>query len=160
MGIALPGAIAASLQDPARPVVAVMGDGGFLMNVQELETATRLGVHFVALVLNDDDYGLISWKQRQHHKRAVGTRIGNPNFPALAQAFGVRGARAETMGELGPLLERALAERAIWLIEVPVDPSVNDELGARLARLVRPDPDNLEARPSRTRLREQTKGEP
>jgi len=142
MGIALPGAIAASLQDPARPVVAVMGDGGFLMNVQELETAKRLGLSFVALVLNDDDYGLISWKQRQHRKRSVSTRIGNPDFPALASAFGVRGARASTMGELRALLEQALRERGIWLIEVPVDPSVNDQLATRLADSVQPAPDS------------------
>ena len=138
MGIALPGAIAASLQDPARPVVAVMGDGGFLMNVQELETAKRLGVSFVALVLNDDDYGLISWKQRQHRQRAVGTRLGNPSFPELARAFGVHGARAESSAELRALLEKAFAERGIWVIEVPVDPSVNDALATRLASSARP----------------------
>lgn len=149
MGIALPGAIAASLQDPERPVVAVMGDGGFLMNVQELETAKRLGVSFVALVLNDDDYGLISWKQRQHQQRSVGTRIGNPNFPALAEAFGVHGARANTLAELRPLLKRAFDERGIWLIEVPVDPSVNDQLLTRLK--------SVEARPQ---ARELGKGKP
>lgn len=140
MGIALPGAIAASLQEPERPVVAVMGDGGFLMNVQELETARRLGVSFVALVLNDDDYGLISWKQRQHKQRSVGTRIGNPDFPALAAAFGVHGARVSRMGQLKPLLERAFRERGIWLIEVQVDPSVNDQLVERLAKQVAPEP--------------------
>jgi acetolactate synthase-1/2/3 large subunit len=133
MGIELPGAIAAALQDPSRPVVAAMGDGGFLMNVQELETATRLGVHFVALVFNDNDYGLISWKQRRHRQRAVSTRITNPDFLALASSFGVRGARAANMGELRPILQQAIGDDAIWLIEVPVDPSVNDALATRLA---------------------------
>lgn len=140
MGIALPGAIAAGLVDPARPVVAVMGDGGFLMNAQELETAKRLGVHCVLLVLNDNDYGLISWKQRQHEHRSVSTRIGNPDFPLLAKAFGIEGGRASTMAELRPLLERALREPGIWLIEVPVDPSVNDQLVKRLSAAVAPPP--------------------
>src|SRR5438445_7355945 len=62
MGIALPGGIAAALAEPGRPIVAAMGDGGFLMNSQELETAKRLGVGYTILVFNDNDYGLISWK--------------------------------------------------------------------------------------------------
>src|SRR5699024_8001459 len=89
MGIALPGAIAASLQNPDRPVVAAAGDGGFMMNIQELETAKRLGVSFVAIVFNDNDYSLISWKQHMHTGHSTGTKISNPDFKALAESFGI-----------------------------------------------------------------------
>ena len=77
MGIALPGAIAASLIDPDRQVVAIMGDGGFLFNSQELETAKRLGVGFTVVIFNDDDYGMISWKQHLSRGQSVSTRITN-----------------------------------------------------------------------------------
>lgn len=135
MGIALPGAIAASLAEPGRPIIACMGDGGALMNFQELETATRLGTAFVALVFNDNDYGLISWKQRQHRGRSVSTRIDNPDFVKLAESFGVRATRTETPEALEAALVEAFEERALRFIEVPVDPSVNDTLVARLANL-------------------------
>lgn len=134
MGIALPGAIAASLQSPERQVVACMGDGGALMNIQELETAHRLELGFTMLVFRDDDYGLISWKQRQSRGRSVSTRIGNPDFVALAKAFGVAGHRAETPQQLAQLLQQSLTDRTLTLIEVPVDPSVSDALVARLTQ--------------------------
>ena len=89
MGIALPGAIAASLIDPQRQIVAAMGDGGFLMNSQELETAKRLGARFTVIVFNDNDYGLISWKQRMSRGRSVNTKISNPDFKAYAESFGI-----------------------------------------------------------------------
>ena len=75
MGISLPGGIAASLIDPGRQIVAAMGDGGFMMNSQELETAKRLGVAFTVIIFNDNDYGLISWKQSMSRGRSVSTRI-------------------------------------------------------------------------------------
>src|SRR5690625_6178696 len=78
MGIALPGGIAAGLENKERQIVSVMGDGGFLMNSQELETARRLGTSYINIVLNDNDYGLISWQQHQHRERAVSTNIQNP----------------------------------------------------------------------------------
>ncbi len=132
MGIALPGGIAASLVDPDRKVVAAMGDGGFLMNAAELETAVRLGVGFVCVVFNDEDYGLISWKQRQHRKRSVSTRIQNPDFVKFAESFGITAVRAETVGAFRTALSEALEDSAVRFIEVPVDPSVNDALLQRL----------------------------
>jgi acetolactate synthase-1/2/3 large subunit len=132
MGISLPGAIAASLVDPDRQVVAVMGDGGFLMNSQELETARRLDTGFTAVVVNDDDYGLISWKQKMSRGRSVGTRIGNPDIRAYAESFGIRADRPETVGELRACLAEAIPSRELRLVEVRVDPAVNTELVERL----------------------------
>lgn len=131
MGIALPGAIAAHLVDPERHVVACMGDGGALMNIQELETAHRLGARFVAVILTDDDYGLISWKQERHRGTSTGTRIGNPDFAALARSFGLEACRAETPVAFSRALESALAADAATVIEVPIDPSVNQALVER-----------------------------
>ncbi|GIU84948.1 MAG: acetolactate synthase [Acidimicrobiales bacterium] len=132
MGIALPGGVAAALVDPDRPIVAAMGDGGFLMNVQELETARRLGVGFTCLVLNDNDYGLVSWKQEMARGKSVGTRIGNPDFVKLAESFGIAGYRPTDVGELRSTLERALSEGEMCVVEVPVDASVNRELVQKL----------------------------
>lgn len=132
MGIALPGAIAAALAQPGRQVVAAMGDGGFLMNSQELETARRLEVGFTALVLTDDDYGLISWKQEMHRGRSVSTRISNPDFVAYAESFGVAGYRPSDYGEMKEVLSHTLGEGELALVEVPVDPRVNGELVEKL----------------------------
>lgn len=132
MGISLPGAIAASINQPDRQIVAAMGDGGFLMNAQELETARRLDAAFVAVIFNDNDYGLISWKQQLSRQKSVSTRIGNPDFPAFAQSFGVEGHRAGTAGELEKLLRTSFEERTLSVIEVPVRTHVNDELVKRL----------------------------
>ncbi len=132
MGIALPGAIAASINQPDRQIVAAMGDGGFLMNAQELETARRLDVAFVAVIFNDNDYGLISWKQQLSRQKSVSTRIGNPDFPAFANSFGVDGHRAETADEFEDLLRSCFEKRTLSVIEVPVRTHVNDELVKRL----------------------------
>ena len=134
MGIALPGGIAASLAEPDRQVVAAMGDGGFLMNSQELETARRLGVGFTAIVLNDDDYGLISWKQEMSRGRSVSTRISNPDFAAYAESFGVAGYRPDSPAELRETLTHTLGTGELALVEVRVDPRVNGELAEKLGR--------------------------
>jgi acetolactate synthase I/II/III large subunit len=134
MGIALPGAIAASIQQPGRQIIAAMGDGGFLMNAQELETARRLGTSFVAIIFNDNDYGLISWKQQLSRNKSVSTRIGNPDFPAFARSFGVDGHRATTASELEDRLGKALQKDVVSVIEVPVSTHVNDELVKRLEK--------------------------
>ena len=134
MGIALPGAIAASLHQPERQIVAAMGDGGFLMNVQELETAKRLKTGFAAVIFNDNDYGLISWKQHLSRKRSVSTRIDNPDFPALARSFGVQGHRAESAAHLAELLKECFSRSSIYVIEVPINTQVNNELVDRLDR--------------------------
>lgn len=132
MGIALPGAIAASLVDPDRQVVAVMGDGGFLMNSQELETAKRLGTGFTAVILNDNDYGLISWKQRLSRGRSVSTAIGNPDFKRYTESFGIEACQPKTVGELDACLRRAIPSNQLNIIEVPIDNRCNDELTDKL----------------------------
>jgi acetolactate synthase-1/2/3 large subunit len=136
MGIAVPGAVAAKLACPERHVVVVTGDGGFLMNVQELETAARLGLPMVVLVWSDERYGVIDWKQHQRFGHAFGTRFTNPDFPGLAAAFGIEGFRIERADALLPTLRRALAMPAPVIIEVPVDYGEN----ARLMASARPEP--------------------
>src|SRR5690625_710455 len=132
MGIALPGGIAAGLLNQGRQIVSVMGDGGFLMNSQELETAKRLGVGYVNIVLNDDDYGLISWKQHQHRQRSVSTRIDNPDFKAYAESFGIAGYRPETLEELRSTLRKTIERKELCVIEIPVSTHVNNELTDKL----------------------------
>lgn len=134
MGIALPGALAASLVDPNRQIVAAMGDGGFLMNSQELETAKRLGARFTAVIFNDNDYGLISWKQRLSRGRSVHTTLGNPDFKAYAESFAIRGYRPRSVAELRQQLRHAIGSRELCVIEVPVDASVNTALVDKLAQ--------------------------
>jgi acetolactate synthase-1/2/3 large subunit len=128
MGIGLPGAIAAKLARPERRVVTVTGDGGFLMNVQELETATRLGLAFVVLIFRDDGYGVIRWKQERQFGRTAGVEFGNPDFVALARAFGCEGVRIEAAKELRPALAAALGASRPVLIDCPVDYRENDRL--------------------------------
>ena len=128
MGIGLPGAIAAKLARPERRVVVVTGDGGFLMNVQELETATRLGLAFAVLIFRDDGYGVIRWKQERQFGRTAGVDFGNPDFVALAGAFGCAGVRIGAAKELRPALEAALRAPAPVLIDCPVDYRENDRL--------------------------------
>ncbi len=128
MGIALPGAIAAALVHPDRPVVAVTGDAGFLMNVQELETAVRLNLNLVVLIWNDRSYGLIEWKQRRQFGRSAYTAFDNPDFVKLAESFGARGWRIDTAGQLAPVLETALGTPGVHVIDCPVDYGENDHL--------------------------------
>jgi len=134
MGIALPGGIAAALIQPRRQVVTAMGDGGFLMNSQELETARRLSAKFTVLVFNDDDYGLISWKQRLSRDRAVGTAIRNPDFKAYAESFGIRGYRPKTVSELREVLRKVIGGGEMSVVEIPVDTEVNTELILKLKK--------------------------
>lgn len=134
MGIALPGGVAAALQNPRRRVVAAMGDGGFLMNSQELETAKRLKCAFTVIIFNDNDYGLISWKQEMHHGRSVSTRISNPDFKAYAESFGIKGYRPQTVKELKDQLRQAITSHELCVVEVPVSTHVNKELMEKLAK--------------------------
>ena len=121
MGIALPGGIAAKLMDPDRRVVTLSGDGGFLMGVHELETARRERTATVNLVFRDGGLGSIRWKQMAKFKRTVGTDFGNPDFPDLAKAFGVRGFRVDHPSELNSVLAEAFALNAPSVVDVPVD---------------------------------------
>jgi acetolactate synthase-1/2/3 large subunit len=138
MGFALPAAIAAKLVHPERRVVAVCGDGGFLMNVQELETAQRLGVALVCVIFRDGGYNLIEWKQQNQMGRTAGVRFGNPDFVTLAHAFGARGVTVGAARELGPALREALAHPGVSIVDVPVDYTENQRLTQRLGQLVCP----------------------
>ncbi|HEX5789033.1 MAG TPA: acetolactate synthase large subunit [Woeseiaceae bacterium] len=137
MGFALPGAIAASLVHPERKVLAICGDGGFLMNVQEMETAKRLGVKLVAMVWEDGGYGLIAWKQDNEFRRHTDLAFGNPDWLELARAFGWNGHRVEASRELRDVLERALAEDGPSLVVLPIDYRENQVLTRKLGEITR-----------------------
>jgi acetolactate synthase-1/2/3 large subunit len=132
MGIALPGAIAAKIVKPERKVVAFCGDGGFLMNVQELETAKRLGVSVVCVVLVDGRYGVIEANQQRRFGRTGGIEFGNPDFVQLARAFGIRGESISSASELLPALRRALETDGPAIVAVPIDPRENAKLADML----------------------------
>ncbi|BAZ66415.1 MAG: acetolactate synthase large subunit [Pelatocladus maniniholoensis HA4357-MV3] len=123
MGIAIPGAVAAKLVHPNRKVVAATGDGGFMMNCQELETALRVGTAFVTLIFNDGGYGLIEWKQENHFGkgRSSFVHFGNPDFVKLAESMGLKGYRVEAATDLVPILKEALAQDVPAVIDCPVD---------------------------------------
>ncbi|MCP6758286.1 MAG: acetolactate synthase large subunit [Fischerella sp. CENA71] len=123
MGIAIPGAVAAKLVYPNRKVVAATGDGGFMMNCQELETALRVGTAFVTLIFNDGGYGLIEWKQENHFGkgRSSFVHFGNPDFVKLAESMGLKGYRVEDATDLVPVLKEALAQDVPAVIDCPVD---------------------------------------
>ncbi|MBW1596291.1 acetolactate synthase large subunit [Streptomyces sp. JJ38] len=135
MGFALPGAIAAKLARPERRVLAVMGDGAFLMNAQELETAVREGIPTTVLVLVDQEYGLITWKMELELGRHSHTRFTNPDFVTFAESFGARGHLITAPGELLPTLEHALDDAAVSVIACPVDYAENLRLTDRLGAL-------------------------
>ena len=138
MGFALPGAIAAKLVCPDRKVLAIAGDGGFLMNVQEMETAARLGSDIVVMVWEDGGYGLISWKQENEFMRHTDLAFGNPDWQKLAAAFGWQGHRVERSRDLKSVLERALAEPGPSLVTLPVDYRENRLLTKRLGEMFSP----------------------
>ena len=121
MGIAIPGAIAAKLVHPERKVVAATGDGGFMMNSQELETALRVGTPFVTLIFNDGGYGLIEWKQQNQFGESSFVHFGNPDFVKLAESMGLKGYRVESATDLIPTLKTALAQDVPAVIDCPVD---------------------------------------
>ncbi|MBD2498142.1 acetolactate synthase large subunit [Nostoc sp. FACHB-280] len=123
MGIAIPGALAAKLVYPKRKIVAVTGDGGFMMNCQELETALRVGTPFVTLIFNDGGYGLIEWKQENHFGKGNSSFVhfGNPDFVKLAESMGLKGYRVESSLDLIPILKEALAQDVPAVIDCPVD---------------------------------------
>jgi len=135
MGIAVPGAMAAKLLHPDRKVVAVAGDGSFLMTGSELETAKRLGTSFVTVVWVDGSYGLIQWKQLTTFGRASGVAFGNPDFAAYARAFGLPGFRVERAADFLPTLRQALELPEPSVIEVAVDYGENLRLTEKLGQL-------------------------
>jgi acetolactate synthase-1/2/3 large subunit len=132
MGFALPGAISAAMLHPERRILAICGDAGFLMNVQDLETAKRYGVKLVVMIWEDGGYGLIEWKQQNQFGRHVDLSFGNPDFVKLAAAFGWNGYRVEKSADLRGTLEAAFAAEGPSLITVPIDYGENAKLTKRL----------------------------
>lgn len=125
MGAGLPSAMMTAMLYPQRRVLAVCGDGGFMMNSQELETAVRLGLNLVVLILNDSAYGMIRWKQAVDGFEDYGMRFGNPDFVRYAEAYGAKGARLTAVEQLVPMLEAAFAAGGVHLLDVPIDYSEN-----------------------------------
>lgn len=128
MGAGLPSAMMASLMYPDRKVMAICGDGGFMMNSQEMETAVRLGLNFTVLILNDSGYGMIKWKQDAEGFDSFGLDFGNPDFVKYAEAYGAHGHRAETLDDLARLMNHTLNTPGVHLIDVPIDYSENDRV--------------------------------
>jgi acetolactate synthase I/II/III large subunit len=128
MGAGLPSAMAAKIVFPERKVVAICGDGGFMMNSQELETAVRLGLDLVVLILNDSGYGMIKWKQANMGFENFGLDFINPCFVKYADSYGARGHRLDATDQLVPLLEECQREGGVHLIDIPVDYSDNDRI--------------------------------
>lgn len=136
MGAGLPSAMASKLVYPDRPVVAICGDGGFMMNSQELETAVRLNQHLIILILRDDAYGMIKWKQANMNFDNFGLDYGNPDYVKYVEAYGGKGHRIEAADQLLPLLEKCMQEHAVHLIDIPIDYSENDEILNNQLRLL------------------------
>lgn len=126
MGAGLPSAIAAKLVFPQAKVMAICGDGGFMMNSQEMETAVRLKMDLVVLILRDDAYGMIKWKQTNMQFDNFGLDFGNPDFVLYAESYGAHGHRIQTTDSLIPTIEHAFECGGVHLIEVAVDYSEND----------------------------------
>ncbi|MEN9728562.1 MAG: hypothetical protein RL434_2928 [Pseudomonadota bacterium] len=128
MGAGMPSAMTARLVYPERKVLAICGDGGFMMNSQEMETAVRLGLNLTVLIMRDDAYGMIRWKQANMGLKDFGLTYGNPDFTAYAQSYGAHGHRVGSAAELGPLLAHCLDTPGVHLIDCPVDYSENDAI--------------------------------
>ncbi|WP_170362603.1 acetolactate synthase large subunit [Ruegeria arenilitoris] len=128
MGAGLPSAMMAAMQYPDRRVMAICGDGGFMMNSQELETAVRLGLNLVVTVLNDSSYGMIRWKQAHAGFDDWGLEFDNPDFVQYANSYGATGHRIERTEDLVPTFEAAFASGGVHLIDVPVDYSENQRV--------------------------------
>ena len=135
MGFALPGALAASLVFPERRVLAVCGDAGFLMNVQEMETAKRLGGNFVAMVWEDREYGLIAWKQSNEFGRHTDLAFDNPDWLKLADSFGWGGQYCHDSADLENTLEAAFNESRPSLVVIPIDYRENELLTKKLGEI-------------------------
>ena len=128
MGAGLPSAMASAMVYPDRKVMAICGDGGFMMNSQELETAVRLNLNVTVLILNDNSYGMIRWKQANMGFKDWGLTYDNPDFVKYAESYGAAGYRCESAAALPDLLRKCLDAPGVKLIEVPVDYSDNDPI--------------------------------
>jgi acetolactate synthase-1/2/3 large subunit len=128
MGAGLPSAMASAMVYPDRKVMAICGDGGFMMNSQEMETAVRLGLNITVLILNDGSYGMIRWKQANMGFEDWGLTYGNPDFVKYAESYGAKGHRVESAEHLTELLAHTLNTPGVHLIDCPVDYSENDQI--------------------------------
>jgi len=138
MGFALPGAIAASRVFPERRILSICGDAGFMMNVQELETAKRLRSNITVMVWQDNAYGLIAWKQQNHFGRHTDLSFGNPDFMKLADAFGWNGFDVTKSRDLRGALEASFDAEGPRLLVIPIDYRENDLLTQRLGDIACP----------------------
>jgi len=125
MGAGLPSAMMAAMLYPDRRVMAICGDGGFMMNSQELETAVRLKLNLVVLILNDGAYGMIRWKQAVDAFPDFGLTFGNPDFVRYAESYGAKGSRVTSVDGLLPTLEAAFKGGGVHLVDVAIDYSEN-----------------------------------
>jgi len=128
MGAGLPSAMMASMLYPTRRVMAICGDGGFMMNSQELETAVRLRLNLVILLIKDNAYGMIRWKQAIDRLTDFGMSFGNPDFVKYAEAYGAKGTRVERIEDLETTLDNAFRGGGVHLVEVPIDYSENERV--------------------------------
>lgn len=128
MGAGLPSAMAAKLVFPDRKVMAICGDGGFMMNSQELETAVRLNLDLVVLILRDNAYGMIKWKQASMGFESFGLDYGNPDFVRYAEAYGAKGHRIEKTEALTTVIDRCLNSDGVHIIDCPIDYSENEQI--------------------------------
>ena len=138
MGFALPGAIAASLVHPDRRILSISGDAGYLMNVQEMETAKRLNTNIVTMIWEDNMYGLIAWKQQNEFGKHTDLSFGNPDWLKLAESFGWSGHKVKNSSDLVGTLETAFNEEGPSLIVVPIDYRENMILTERLGNIACP----------------------
>lgn len=125
MGAGLPNAIAAKLVYPSKKVVAICGDGGFMMNSQELETAVRLGIDLVVIIVRDDGFGMIKWKQDSSGFESFGLDFGNPDFVKYAESYGAYGVRVTSTSEFKTILLECIEKKGVSVIDCPIDYSEN-----------------------------------
>ena len=128
MGAGLPSAMMSAMVYPDRKVMAICGDGGFMMNSQEMETAVRLKLNLTVLILRDDSYGMIRWKQANMGFEDFGLTYGNPDFVKYAESYGAQGHRVESSAHLAELLAHCRDTPGVHLIDCPVDYSENDQI--------------------------------
>ncbi|MEP2178917.1 MAG: thiamine pyrophosphate-dependent enzyme, partial [Marinomonas sp.] len=128
MGAGLPSAMMSAMLYPERKVMAICGDGGFMMNSQEMETAVRLGLNLTVLILNDSAYGMIRWKQANMGFKDFGLTYGNPDFVKYAESYGAHGHRVESSDHLTEVLAHCRDTPGVHLIDCPVDYTENDQI--------------------------------
>ncbi|WWW11868.1 thiamine pyrophosphate-dependent enzyme [Arcobacter cryaerophilus gv. pseudocryaerophilus] len=125
MGAGLPSGMMAKMINPNKKVVSVCGDGGFMMNSQEMETAVRLGLDLTVIILNDNAYGMIKWKQTGMGFESFGLDLGNPDFVKYAESYGAHGYRPKSVEEFEATLEKCVNSKGVHLIDLAVDYSLN-----------------------------------